>query len=149
MAPYYPWKLTHTVHHKNTNNIDKDEVFYPARGRRGEPTYFDQILLWFPGLGWFYYLWFGYRPRAVNHYNLVGFLSGNRSNATLFSLFKFEPLFYNKHIIGVGFSLGAYATMVEIPPNQHDDIPVIFLSSVTRCTCSPDTMVSPVYWPTS
>jgi omega-3 fatty acid desaturase (delta-15 desaturase) len=30
-VPYYPWKLSHQHHHKNTGNIDKDEIFYPIR----------------------------------------------------------------------------------------------------------------------
>merc|ERR1711884_139427 len=31
LVPYYPWKLSHHHHHKNTGNIDKDEIFYPIR----------------------------------------------------------------------------------------------------------------------
>ena len=31
LVPYYPWKLSHMHHHKNTGNIDKDEIFYPIR----------------------------------------------------------------------------------------------------------------------
>lgn len=72
LAPYYTWKVTHTVHHKNTANMDKDEIFYPTRGEPHEHSTFDDLLLWFPGIGWFYYLWFGYSPRTVNHYNPVG-----------------------------------------------------------------------------
>ena len=34
MVPYYPWKLSHRHHHKNTGNIDKDEIFYPVRENR-------------------------------------------------------------------------------------------------------------------
>jgi omega-3 fatty acid desaturase (delta-15 desaturase) len=93
LAPYYTWKLTHNKHHKNTNNIDKDEIFYPQRGISHEPSLTDDILFWFPGLGWFYYLFFGYTPRTINHFN------------------PFEPLFYNKHLIGVCFSLGTYLGM--------------------------------------
>ena len=26
LAPYYMWKLTHRIHHKNNANMDKDEV---------------------------------------------------------------------------------------------------------------------------
>ena len=36
MVPYYPWKLSHRHHHKNTGNIDKDEIFYPVRENRDE-----------------------------------------------------------------------------------------------------------------
>jgi omega-3 fatty acid desaturase (delta-15 desaturase) len=30
-VPFYPLKLSHQHHHKNTGNIDKDEIFYPIR----------------------------------------------------------------------------------------------------------------------
>ncbi|CAF1421347.1 unnamed protein product [Adineta steineri] len=93
LAPYYTWKLTHNHHHKNTNNIDKDEVFYPQRGTPHEPSFTDDLLFWLPGCGWFYYLFCGYTPRPVNHFNPL------------------EPLFYNKHLIGVCLSLGTYLGM--------------------------------------
>jgi omega-3 fatty acid desaturase (delta-15 desaturase) len=92
LAPYYTWKLTHNKHHKNTNNIDKDEIFYPQRGINYEPSLLDDILFWFPGIGWFYYLFFGYTPRTINHFNPL------------------EPLFY-KNFVGVSLSLGTYAGM--------------------------------------
>ncbi|CAF3361808.1 unnamed protein product [Rotaria sp. Silwood1] len=93
LAPYYTWKLTHNKHHKNTCNIEKDEIFYPQRGLYYEPSLLDDILFWFPGIGWFYYLINGYSPRTVNHFN------------------PFEPLFYNRHFFGVCSSLGAYLGM--------------------------------------
>ncbi|XP_064598205.1 sn-1 acyl-lipid omega-3 desaturase (ferredoxin)-like [Liolophura sinensis] len=31
LMPYSCWKFSHRVHHKNTCNIDKDEMFYPLR----------------------------------------------------------------------------------------------------------------------
>jgi omega-3 fatty acid desaturase (delta-15 desaturase) len=93
LAPYYTWKLTHNKHHKNTCNIDKDEVFYPQRGSVHEPSLMDDILFWLPGIGWFYYLINGYSPRPINHFN------------------PFEPLFYNRHLIGVCSSLGTYVGM--------------------------------------
>ena len=90
LAPYYTWKvnifrwkipwrknlellfqLTHSKHHKNTNNIDKDEVFYPQRGVAHEDSLMDDIFFWFPGVGWFYYLFCGYTPRTINHFNPV------------------------------------------------------------------------------
>ncbi|CAF0949713.1 unnamed protein product [Adineta steineri] len=93
LVPYYTWKVTHNKHHKNTNNIDKDEVFYPQRGAVHEASFKNYLLYWLPGIGWFHYLIFGYRPRGINHFN------------------PFEPLFYNKHLIGLSFTLGAYIGM--------------------------------------
>lgn len=31
LMPYSCWKFSHRLHHKNTCNIDKDEMFYPLR----------------------------------------------------------------------------------------------------------------------
>merc|ERR1711977_170808 len=31
LVPYESWKTTHHIHHKNTGNIDKDEIFHPQR----------------------------------------------------------------------------------------------------------------------
>lgn len=69
LAPYYMWKLTHQTHHKNNANLEKDEVFYPVRASQTNPN--DKVLPGFGfGTGWFGYLWLGYKPRAVCHYNV-------------------------------------------------------------------------------
>lgn len=31
LTPFETWKLSHRHHHKNTGNIDRDEIFYPQR----------------------------------------------------------------------------------------------------------------------
>ena len=102
--------------------MDKDEIFYPTRGEPHEPSLSDDLLLWFPGIGWFYYLWFGYSPRTVNHYNPVGtesdpdaeFLLARNEHSSSFSfVFQLEPVFYNKHLLGVSLSLGTYLGMVS------------------------------------
>ena len=43
MVPYYPWKISHHHHHKNTGNIDKDEIFYPVRQTEGEQVHINAI----------------------------------------------------------------------------------------------------------
>ena len=59
MVPYYQWKLSHRNHHKNTGNIDKDEVFYPVRRSQQPPN--PRLLPGFAlGIGWFIYLATGY-----------------------------------------------------------------------------------------
>jgi fatty acid desaturase len=30
-VPFESWRTTHRLHHKNTGNIDKDEIYYPNR----------------------------------------------------------------------------------------------------------------------
>ncbi|ESO11545.1 hypothetical protein HELRODRAFT_71572 [Helobdella robusta] len=68
-VPYYQWKLTHQNHHKFTGNMDKDEVFYPARASQ-KPS-INSVLPGFGyGIGWFTYLFIGYFPRRVSHFNL-------------------------------------------------------------------------------
>ncbi|XP_045202048.2 uncharacterized protein LOC123555506 [Mercenaria mercenaria] len=67
LTPYYPWKISHRNHHKNTGNIDKDEVFYPVRERNDNGNNF--AFLFGLGIGWFVYLWRGYHPRNVCHLN--------------------------------------------------------------------------------
>ena len=67
MLPYYPWKMSHHHHHKNTNNLDEDEGFFPIRKRdtdgKGHPIYF------LFGVGLYYFLLRGFKPRTKNHYN--------------------------------------------------------------------------------
>jgi omega-3 fatty acid desaturase (delta-15 desaturase) len=31
LTPFESWRITHRHHHKNTGNIDQDEIFYPQR----------------------------------------------------------------------------------------------------------------------
>ena len=68
MCPYYMWKLSHKHHHKHTANLDKDEVFYPISPKDAKKTKY--MLPGFGlGLGWFIYLFQGYTPRNVGHFN--------------------------------------------------------------------------------
>jgi len=106
LAPYYPWKVTHNKHHKNTANMDKDEIFYPNRITDLEAKQEEQPSLtksklssinvpyFGVGAAWFYYLIYGYSPRTVNHFN------------------PFLPIFYYKHLTGVLISLFSYLFMI-------------------------------------
>ena len=94
LAPYYPWyvkfkifismlyisfyfkrKITHRKHHNHTANIDKDEVFYPKRKSELKDCNVDahSKIPVPPGfglaLGWLVYLFKGYCPRHVCHFN--------------------------------------------------------------------------------
>ena len=85
MAPYFMWKLTHRHHHKNTSNLEKDEVFYPVR--KSAPGSRNRAVPGFGlGTGWYGYLLFGYGPRPINHFNIT------------------NPLF-NGHFLGCSLSL--------------------------------------------
>lgn len=67
LVPFYPWKLSHKHHHKNTGNIDKDEIFYPVRKAHDDGKKFGPYF--FFGGGWYAYLAKGFHPRRVNHFN--------------------------------------------------------------------------------
>ena len=73
LVPFYPWKLSHRHHHKNTGNIDKEEIFYPIREKdanrktQDQPKEYDTYFGL--GVGWFLYLIVGYSPRKVHHWN--------------------------------------------------------------------------------
>lgn len=74
LVPYYPWKLSHKHHHKNTGNIDKDEIFYPVREKDfGKDLKIISPLFGF-GVSWFAYLVKGYLPRGSCHLNPLGSL---------------------------------------------------------------------------
>ena len=86
LVPFYQWKLSHKWHHKNTGNIDKEEIFYPVREKDKEHDFVPKPYFLF-GLAWFVYLFSGYSPRRVCHISVS------------------EPLFQN-HIVGCTCSLG-------------------------------------------
>ena len=73
LVPFYPWKLSHRHHHKNTGNIDKEEIFYPVREKdanrktQDQPKEYDTYFGF--GVSWFLYLIVGYTPRKVHHWN--------------------------------------------------------------------------------
>lgn len=69
LTPFESWKLTHRHHHKNTGNIDRDEIFYPQRN--GDEHALSRSLTLSAGLAWFAYLVFGFPPRKLNHFNPV------------------------------------------------------------------------------
>nr|QWC69499.1 methyl-end desaturase 1 [Tigriopus californicus] len=69
LVPYYPWKLSHRHHHKNTGNIDKDEVFYPVREQHRTKDSELMIPYFGLGIGWIFYMFKGYSPRTINHFN--------------------------------------------------------------------------------
>lgn len=87
LTPFESWKLTHRHHHKNTGNIDRDEIFYPQRKADDHPLSRNLILAL--GAAWFAYLVEGFLPRKVNHFN------------------PFEPLFV-RQVSAVVISLAAH-----------------------------------------
>jgi len=93
LVPYYPWKISHHHHHKNTGNMDKDEIFYPCREKYWEGDFKPLKPTFGLGLSWYAYLSQGYYPRKVSHVN------------------PFHPLF-SAHVVGCIASLGGVLAVV-------------------------------------
>eukprot|EP01094_Clydonella_sp_ATCC50884_P007035 TRINITY_DN1621_c0_g2_i1.p1 TRINITY_DN1621_c0_g2~~TRINITY_DN1621_c0_g2_i1.p1 ORF type:complete len:375 (+),score=160.96 TRINITY_DN1621_c0_g2_i1:38-1162(+) len=77
LVPYESWKITHNWHHKNTGNIDKDEIFYPQRSN----TMYDWVrraIVPFTVGAWYVYL-FG--TQHFNPYNPT--FKGRRKEVTV------------------------------------------------------------------
>ena len=51
--------------------MDKDEAYYPQRGETYHGNWASRVILWAPGLVWFYYLIRGDSRRGTNHFNPV------------------------------------------------------------------------------
>ncbi|CAI5725603.1 unnamed protein product [Hyaloperonospora brassicae] len=93
LTPFESWKLTHRHHHKNTGNIDRDEIFYPQRAPDEHPV--ARHLTFALGAAWAAYLVEGFPPRKVNHLN------------------PFEPLFV-RQVAAVTVSLAAQAAVASL-----------------------------------
>ncbi|RLO08426.1 hypothetical protein DYB28_007001 [Aphanomyces astaci] len=84
LTPFESWRITHRHHHKNTGNVDKDEVFYPQREKDEYPP--TRQIVYTLGLSWFVYLKQGYVPRTMNHFNPWDPLLVRRATAVIVSL---------------------------------------------------------------
>ncbi|CEG48398.1 fatty acid desaturase [Plasmopara halstedii] len=102
LTPFESWKLTHRHHHKNTGNIDRDEIFYPQRKADDHPL--SRNLTLALGIAWFVYLLEGYPPRRINHFNPFEPLFVRQVSAVIVSLFAY--LFVLGLSIYLTFQLG-------------------------------------------
>ncbi|BFZ00500.1 hypothetical protein BsWGS_03539 [Bradybaena similaris] len=134
-CPYYMWKLSHRKHHKNTGNIDKDEVFYPVRKRDDTQA----VLLpgFGLGVGWFAYLVKGYKPRGVHHFNpldplfrfhalnctlsLVCLICWSMVLARYIEVFGWGSFVY--HYVIPDFTFATYTVIITFLHHHDDDIP--------------------------
>nr|BCM26601.1 omega-3 fatty acid desaturase [Plectospira myriandra] len=85
LTPFESWRITHRHHHKNTGNIDKDEVFYPQREQ--DAYTLTRQMVYSLGFAWFTYLKVGYVPRQMDHFNPWDPLLVRRAGAVIISLF--------------------------------------------------------------
>lgn len=86
-CPFYMWKLSHRLHHKNNNNFERDEVFYPVK-KSDKLSANDTVLPGFGfGTGWFAYLIAGYSPRRVYHFSPNDKMFAGHFTGACFSLF--------------------------------------------------------------
>lgn len=115
LVPYTTWKLSHRHHHKNTGNIDKDEVFHPVRKSEADKLLNGENSNFIPyfgfGFGWIVYLIGGYGPRAVSHINPFHSLFHQNRLGAIISIssifFAFSFLIYLSNIFGL-FSIIKY-----------------------------------------
>lgn len=68
LTPFEAWKLSHRLHHKNTGNIDQDEIFYPQRKKSMNDA--GRKLVLSLGGAWFFYEAIGFPPRTEAHSDL-------------------------------------------------------------------------------
>ncbi|KAK7090820.1 sn-1 acyl-lipid omega-3 desaturase (ferredoxin)-like [Littorina saxatilis] len=135
LCPYYCWKVSHRHHHKNTGNMDKDEVYYPIRKRD------DSGIITIPGfglgMGWFAYLMVGYGPRPVNHFNPMHPMLKRHAVACILSLalvaawaavlwqyaltYGFLKLFV--HFIAPDLVFASYMVIITFLHHTEEEIP--------------------------
>ena len=138
LVPFYPWKLSHQHHHKNTGNIDKDEIFYPVREKQVPLK--DQgksIKLFWLGFGWFYYLVKGFQPRPVSHLNAYNPLFVKHAGKCVISLccnlawvgvlFTYSQSYgFSKllvHYLIPVFVFGSWLVVTTFLHHHDDDVP--------------------------
>jgi len=102
LTPFESWKLSHRKHHKNTGNIDKDEIFMPYRV--GKDDYFSRSLVATLPIVWFLYL-LGAPPgsdsKNVRHFKPSDPLFAGHEGRVLISVVSW-------HIMMAGVCLSAY-----------------------------------------
>ncbi|KAK7480592.1 hypothetical protein BaRGS_00028168 [Batillaria attramentaria] len=137
LCPYYCWKLSHRQHHKNTGNMDKDEVYYPIRKKDDDGS---KTLPGFGmGIGWYAYLVRGYGPgsRRVHHFNANHPMFAQHFLACAVSIacvagwagvlyqyaatFGFWKLFV--HYVVPDFIFGSYTVIITFLHHTEDDVP--------------------------
>eukprot|EP01098_Paradermamoeba_levis_P005452 TRINITY_DN2291_c0_g1_i1.p1 TRINITY_DN2291_c0_g1~~TRINITY_DN2291_c0_g1_i1.p1 ORF type:complete len:392 (-),score=129.62 TRINITY_DN2291_c0_g1_i1:218-1282(-) len=105
MVPFYQWKLSHRHHHKNTGNIDKDEIFYPIR-KQHEGHKFRLLDVPTFGLGFatfgYYLAGYGYPGRDVPHFTASH------------PLYKEHPIGCISSLVGLGCMLGALGYCIRL-----------------------------------
>jgi acyl-lipid omega-3 desaturase len=94
LVPYTPWQVSHRHHHKNTCNIDRDEIFYPIRESAEDDVSILSKNYSGLGLGWFGYIFMGYFPRPMSHLNAL------------------SPMFRKHHVVGSVISVSAWFSAV-------------------------------------
>ena len=136
LTPYYMWKLSHKVHHKFNANYEKDEVFYPVK--ESDASADSKVIPGFGfGIGWFWYLCFGYRPRTVQHFDVFHPLfDGHLFNCIcsltgiitmLFAIYKYYLAYgflalFNYYFVPL-FIFGSYTVVITFLHHTEMNIP--------------------------
>jgi omega-3 fatty acid desaturase (delta-15 desaturase) len=83
LTPYEPWRLSHRSHHKNTCNMQKEEIFYPNPPRMHAP------LTLGVGTAWFFYIIFSNVPGRRKY---LAYFSREFSNCGISLFFSFASI---------------------------------------------------------
>ena len=135
-VPFYPWKLSHKHHHKNTGNMDQDEIFYPVR-EKDDNMKGGFITGFGLGFGWFIYLVIGFSPRKLCHFNpmehiFIGHVVGCvASLASLLAWFYALSLYYQSygvyaltaHYLVPTFVFGSWLVIVTFLHHMDTGVP--------------------------
>lgn len=114
LVPYYQWKMSHQHHHKNTGNIDVDEIFYPFReSDKSSLTDNGKAVIhnrFFFGLGWLMYLLVGYAGR-----NYEKNFAKDKQNVVHSHFNPFDPMWSKRiylSITSIAFTLAVFFSLV-------------------------------------
>jgi len=89
LVPYEPWKVTHRLHHKNTGNIDKDEIFYPYRDDT-TLNWVKRVVVIGVGFAWMVYLYVNTR----RHFWIFENIYEKQRGTVLISHLSFAAMVY-------------------------------------------------------
>jgi len=114
LVPYESWKLSHRHHHKYTGNVEKDEVFYPAREKDGITKALRATPLLF-GVAWAFYLIQGSRDNVIHFWPFHPLFDGRRMDVSI-SVLCWAVFAYAEYLIGVHYCTLMHIVFLHLAP---------------------------------
>lgn len=112
-VPYDPWRMSHRHHHKNTGNLDTDEIFYPMRAN--QDCWRTRLMCYTLGGAWFCYLLVGFPPRMVSHVSWREPMWGKEKGTVKVSLASLAAWYLIMTTLMVKFGVVAWVLYYFIP----------------------------------